>query len=78
MYEWSKIIIKKISDANCLDLKELRMVEVILRTHEVYEDIMNECIGISENNKYELEYGMVRKEKKYETLQSYKCKNKTD
>lgn len=56
MYEWSKKVVKKISDANCLDAVELRMVEIVLRSHEIHEEIMNECIGVSEDNKYELEH----------------------
>ena len=58
MYEWSKRVVKKISDANCLDTVELRMVEIVLRTHEIHEEIINECIGVSEDNKYELEHRM--------------------
>ena len=56
MYEWSKEIIKKISDANCLTEKEIRMVEISLRMNEIHEEILNECVGLSEKNKYELEY----------------------
>ena len=58
MYEWSKGIVKKIRDANCLAINELRMVEIVLRTHEIHEEIMNECIAVSEDNKYELEHRM--------------------
>lgn len=58
MYEWSKEIIEKIDKANCLDIKELRMVEIALRMSEIHEGIMNECIGVSESNMYELKHRM--------------------
>lgn len=56
MYEWSKKVIKKISDAKCLDGEELRQVELALRSIEVQYDIINEVNGLSETNHYELEY----------------------
>ena len=58
MYNWSKEIINKIERANCLNIKELRMVEVALRMSEIHESIMNECIGVSEDNIYELQHRM--------------------
>lgn len=58
MYEWSKGIIEKISNANCLDENELRMVEISLRTTEVHERILNEAIGVSNKDDYELRYKM--------------------
>lgn len=58
MYEWSKEVVRKITEANCLNLKELRMVEIALRVSETHEYIMNECIGVSEDNRYELQHRM--------------------
>ena len=54
MYEWSKSVIEKITKANCLDARDLRMVEIALRVHDVYNDILNECIDLDKSNKYEL------------------------
>ena len=56
MYELSKEIIEKINTAKCLTLKELRVTEIALRMYEVNEDILDESIGLSNNDKYELKY----------------------
>ena len=67
MYEWSKGVMKKISDSGCLDEKELRMVEVALRTSEIYDYIINECIGLTDDNKYELQHKIPSPEKRGDT-----------
>lgn len=56
MYEWSKNLINKIEKANCLEINELRMVEVSLRAYEVHNQILDECIGSSDTNVFELEH----------------------
>lgn len=58
MYEWSKSIIEKISNANCLDARELRQVEIALRINEIYGQVLDECIGLTDEDKYELKYRM--------------------
>ena len=63
MYEWSKRVIKKIADANILDKNELAMTEIALRMSEMHEELMNECIGVSEDSKYELEHVVIKKGK---------------
>ena len=62
MYEWSKGIIEKIGNANCLTEKELRMVEISLRLSEIYDYILDECIGFSPEDTYELKYKHKRNE----------------
>lgn len=55
-YEWSKDIVRKIYEANCLSKKELILVEIALRTEEVTFDILDEASGASEENNYELKF----------------------
>ena len=56
MYEWSKGIVEKIEKANCINPEEIRMVEIALRMQEIHEDILDECIGASKGNLYELQH----------------------
>lgn len=56
MYENSKSIVKKISDSGCLTKSEITAVEIGLRIHDAIDEIMNEYIGVSKENKYELEH----------------------
>lgn len=58
MFDWSKDMIKKISESGCLKEDEIRAVEVALRSYDALNHILNECIGISETNTYELEHKM--------------------
>lgn len=58
MYEWSKEIVKKISDSGCLNASELRSTEVALRACEVVEGILEEASGFFDSNEYELEHKM--------------------
>lgn len=62
MYEWSKNIVRKIADANCLEKNELGIVEISLRLWEAYNDLLNENIGLVEDSKckYELEHVIPR------------------
>ena len=54
MYEWSKNLTEKINKANCLPDADLRMVELALRLYEIHNDVLDECIGASNTNNYEL------------------------
>lgn len=56
MYDWSKDIVNKISEANCLPEKYIRVVEIALRMYEIHNDILNECIGLAIDDKYELQH----------------------
>ena len=56
MYEWSKELVDKIEKAQCLSKKELRMVELALRMSEIHSLMLNECAGISSEDKYELKH----------------------
>lgn len=56
MYEWSKKIVEKIEKANCLSPDEIRVVEIALRMQDIYEDLLDECIGVSKENLYELQH----------------------
>lgn len=56
MYEWSKGIVEKIINAECLTEQELRMTEIALRMYEVTEEILDEAVGLSSEDKYELKY----------------------
>ena len=56
MYEFSKEIIEKINTAKCLTVQELRITELALRMYEVNVDILDESVGLSNNDKYELKY----------------------
>ena len=58
MYDWSKNIVNKISEANCLSEKDIRVVEIALRMYEIHNDILNECIGLTEDDKYDLQHKM--------------------
>ena len=65
MFDWLKELCKKISDANCLDTKEMQMVEMALRLWEPYETILDENIGIDLITKekadfFQLEYAIHR------------------
>lgn len=62
MYEISKEIIEKISKANCLSDSELAIIEIALRINDIYDDILDEAIGLSSENKYELKYKCTLKE----------------
>lgn len=64
MFEWSKEICKKIKDSNCLDSSELQMVEMSLRIWESFENILDESIGLSDTNLFELEHAVYRNRKK--------------
>ena len=55
-YEWSKNIVRKIYEANCLSKKELIFVEMALRVEEITLDILDEASGVSEENNYELKF----------------------
>ena len=70
---------KKIADANILEKNELAMTEMALRMSEIYEEMMNECIGISEDSKYELEHiAIKRKENANESNKNQRIPHKTD
>ena len=56
MYEWSKDIMKKIADSNCLKSNELAIVEIAVRMYDVWEMMTWDAISPKENNTYELEY----------------------
>lgn len=48
MFEWSKEIMKKIEDSNCLEEKELAGVEIALRMYDMYEQALDENLGLEE------------------------------
>ena len=65
MFEWSKEICNKIKDSNCLEDKKLQMVEISLRLYELYNEILNENLGLDlidgkETNYFELEHAIHR------------------
>lgn len=56
MYEWSKEIINKIKNTKIFNENELRTIEVALRMYDVCENILDESVGLSDENKYELQH----------------------
>ena len=58
MFAWSKNIMKKINDAGCLSDEELQAVEIDLRMSDVYDNICDEALGVSETNNYELQHNV--------------------
>lgn len=66
MYEWSKGIVEKIQKANCLDDKELRMVEIALRLSEIHEELLMESLCLSTDGKYDLSHAICKDNDKVE------------
>ena len=52
MFSWSKDIMKKITDANCLTDRELSLVEIALRLQDCHQGLLNECLGIDNGQKF--------------------------
>lgn len=55
-YKWSKEIINKINNAKIFDENELCTIEIALRMYDVCNDILDESVGLSKENKYELQH----------------------
>ena len=49
-------IINKIDESKCLNKNELRIVEIALVVNELYQEVLEESIGLSDKNKYNLKY----------------------
>ena len=64
MFEWSKELCKKIADSNCLEPKEMQMVEIALRIYESYEIILNENLDLGDTNLFKLEHSIHRNHRK--------------
>ena len=56
VFEYSEEICNKIKNANCLDAKDLQMVEIALKLYECHSEILNECLGLDITTKEENDY----------------------
>lgn len=56
MFEESDRILKTIVQANILDPKDIATVERALKLQESYELILNESLGLSHSNMFDLKY----------------------
>ena len=59
MFEFSKELCNKIKTSDCLEPKELQIVEMALRMWESYEEILNENLGLDRKKDFfQLEYAI--------------------
>lgn len=63
MFEWSKEVSDKIAESGCISDKDMQVVEMALRMYEIHEKILNESIGITDDNFWELKYQIYKNRK---------------
>lgn len=79
MFDWSKMIMKKIENGNRLDKHEMAEVEIALRIYDIFEQAMDETLGLDEKSLLELKYKICQKDpykRKFtvgDTVKWYSC-----